>query len=104
MDRHGGEHSTEHGAPRARLIAYVYFYLGRTLVAYAPLYSGESSAGPEVAERAAARDPLEYPTPLLPVLSYCKRVLLQARASRHPHVYNSGKALNSDDSARKQSD
>lgn len=59
---------------RRQIIAYVYFYLGSKLQGQAPLYSGESMAGVEVASRVADRLSCR-----IDALQQCKRVALPHR-------------------------
>lgn len=102
MRPHVNKSSGKAGA-RPRLIAYVYFYFGRELIATAPLYSGEASGGDAPLLRAALRQEFQGATDISHKLRISTRVILPRRTLPHPVVYNGGKIPNSDNSGRKQS-
>ncbi len=78
--------------PRARLIAYVYFYFGRTLVAYVPMYSGERSGSEllidRVIERAGMAQTCQAAMDIRHKLRLSSRVIIPRRTLPHPVVYN----------------
>ena len=81
-----------------RLIAYVYFYFGRALIANAPLYSGESSASDAPLDRAVSRVPEIDRDQIHRKLLLSTRIIIPRRVTSHPIVYNGESQPISDDS------